>query len=346
MMNDTLTKLLEQLSKNPNDDELLGQLGIYYTHNPNGDKELYYFKQAYHSNPSIKNTINYAYCLSYEYGEIEKALNIIKNISSLQINHFYYYALYAQLLFTLEKPNNIEHYQTIINCCHQALKLFNQLSQEEQSKQCDKKVFIKNNLAITLAKIGQFDGIYQLFDDIYQDISNEAYIGNDWQFDILLNHVYIAIAQNDITTAHQYLTHIEQLGIYDNIDIAQAYATINDHQKCMALIKDEIDNIHISWDMIWYEIFKENPDIWKNKIQQELYGDMIWLKEETTSLKLSQDEKEKQTLMDNIQFHQQNIAYFKRLLKQGKPDLPNRKPTNNLRYLYGCYIIGCQIHDN
>lgn len=338
-MNTKLHQLLEQLAKNPSDDKVLGQLGVYYRNNPDGDKDLYYFKKAYDIHPNVKNAVNYAYCLFYDYGNLEKALDVIEGALSLQVNHFYAYALYAQLLFTLESPKCLEHYQKIIDACHQALKLFSQLNQKEQSDKCDKKLFIKNNLAIALAKIGQFDGVYQIFAGIYQDIRDEAYIGNYWQIQILLNHAYIAIAQNHLKTVRSCLYDIEQLGGYDNKDVAEVYAIINDHDKCMALIKDEIDNIHISWDIIWYEIFKENPTAWKNKIQEELYGDMIWLQEEITSLKLSQDDKERKTLMDNIKFHQKNIAHFKRLLAQGKPDLPNYQASDNLRSIDGCYIF-------
>ena len=349
-MNDDLTNLLNQLSQRPNDDDLLGKIALYYIHNPDGDKDLYYLKQAYQTNPNIKNINNYAYWIDYEYGKSEKALDIIKSILSLQVDTFYPYATYAQILFSLDNESNTDNtknYQTIIDCCHQALVLFNQLDKDKQDKYFHKKLLIKNNLVITLAKVGQFNDIYQIFDEIYQDMNDKSYQNHDWQLTILLNHAYIALMQNDITTARHCLRDIENYMIdYDNCDIAQVYAMINDGQKCMELIKDHIDKTHISWNRIWYEIFKENPTIWKNKIQEELLGDRIWLKEEITSLKLSQDDQEKQTLMENIQFHEQNIAYYERLLQQGKPDIPNDEPIDHLRCIYGCYLMDCQTHDD
>lgn len=360
--NDGLDYLLQQLEKSSDLDNVLAQLAIYYIHNPDGDKDLYYLKKAYENNPTIKNSINYAYQAWQEYGDYQLARNIMQSIVDKNPNHYYPYALYAQILLNedsyIDNPLTIskDNHQKIIELNRTALDKFATLDINKQHKEHNKKIYLINNLIVSLALNGQFHQIKELYDELYQgiefsckyskELNYDTDVINEWHERILSNHAYISIINNDETTAYHSLNKIKELNYFEKLDIAQIYALIGDHKNCIELIKDEIDNIHISWDILWYEIYKYNPNLWQDKIKSEISTYQSWITEETITLEYCQDNKERQHLIENIQNYQNNINHYERLLSQNKPDLPNDKPEIYLRYFYGCYLIGCQVHDN
>lgn len=359
--NDGLTYLLEQLEKSSDLDKVLGRLAIYYIHNPDGDKDLYYLKKAYENNPTIKNSINYAYQAWQEYGEYQLARNIMQSIVDKNPNHYYPYALYSQILLEdsyIDNPLTIskDNHQKIIELSRTALDKFATLDIKKQHKEHDKKIYLINNLIISLASTGQFHKIKELYDNLYQEIefsykyseelNYDTNVIDEWHERILSNHAYISIINNDKTSAYHCLNKIRQLNYFDKFDTAQAYAMLGNRNKCIELIKNGIDTIHIDWDILWYEIFKINPGLWRNKIKSEIDKYQSWIAEEKITLECCQDNKERQNLIESIQNYQDNINHYERLLSQNKPDLLNDKPESYLRYFYGCYLIGCQVHDN
>lgn len=134
---DTLEQLFTLEKQTPNDDALLSQIAFYYLSNPDGDKELEYFKKAYQINPSIKNTHNYAFWAYYEYGENELALGLFKELMDKNPKSFYPYMAYANLLFTpsdysdtanLDKLRN--NLDLIIELYEKALQKFSYTSKD------------------------------------------------------------------------------------------------------------------------------------------------------------------------------------------------------------------------
>ncbi|WP_066801014.1 tetratricopeptide repeat protein [Moraxella oblonga] len=93
-----LETLLNLEKQTPNDDKLLSKIAFYYLKNPNGNKELEYFKKAYEVNPNIKNTHNYAFWAYYEYGEDELALSLFQELIDKNPKSFYPYMAYTNLL--------------------------------------------------------------------------------------------------------------------------------------------------------------------------------------------------------------------------------------------------------
>lgn len=157
-----LQQLLVLEQQNPTDDKILSQLAFYYLKNPDGNKELDYFKQAYELNPSIKNSHNYAFWAYYEYGQDELAQQLFQEIIAKNPKSFYPYMAYADIFtskiskFT-ELENAKNHSDLLIMLYQKALELFNHCSHNYKESHYHEYAKIHQNLANICLMIDDFE---------------------------------------------------------------------------------------------------------------------------------------------------------------------------------------------
>lgn len=164
-----LESLLQLKQQNPTDDKILSQLAFYYLKNPDGNKELDYFKQAYELNPSIKNSHNYTFWAYYEYGQDELAQQLFQEVMAKNPKSFYPYMAYGQFLFTIFRcgersslellKNNAD---LLIALYQKSLEKFNQTVLTYQQNHYEELIYIYTLLA----------NIYVINDDYLQAKNN------------------------------------------------------------------------------------------------------------------------------------------------------------------------------
>lgn len=361
-----INDLLESHRLNPNDETLLSKIALHYINHIDDKKDLDYLNKAYQTKTTAFTINNYAHHLTVEYGEQEKALEIIKCIDEIPINSFYPYATYAQILFStgqIDNPNNIsqQSHHKIIELSQIALNKFNNLPTEYQYNQFDKKIFLKNNIIVSQIMTGQFDTVHKLFNEIYQDIefahkhlssfhdSNDIY---EWHDKILLNHIYFYLSEGNRSNVYRLLALIKQRDNIDDLDIAYVYSLLNDDKSCFELIglNDpdvfDVNNLNISFDAIWYLIYQHYPTLWLSKIKHEIQTNINWLDEEKRNFNSNWQKSDINNHKDILAFYQGAINHYRRFLTQGKPDKPNTDIKKLLNYFWSCYLFGCSLHHN
>lgn len=286
-----LQQLLVLEQQNPTDDKILSQLAFYYLENPDGNKDLEYFKKAYEVNPSIKNIHNYAFWLYSEYGDYELSIKLFEELLNKNPKSFYPYMVYAHVLFgqcnILAEQNNIDKYlPRLLECCQKSLELFKNTPQEYQKTHYYEYAWIYNHLGIACLinhdyqqadryfnlAINELSTHYVELDDdslllLYSEI-------DEYRYHITLNKVRLKILMQDLSTANIFLHIASKLESSHFLDIAHLYALMGDYEQCNHIIQENMpqDNIYIdmSWDWIWYAIRQVDNLTWQNRISQEI----------------------------------------------------------------------------
>lgn len=355
---DTLEQLFTLEKQTPNNDTLLSQIAFYYLSNPDGDKELEYFKKAYQINPSIKNTHNYAFWAYYEYGEDELALGLFKKLIAQNPKSFYPYMVYANLLFTPSDYSDTAKAQAVkqnaslaIELYQKAITLFDNAPQAYQNSHQHELAYLYNNLANLYAvqkKFSDADSYYNqaihLFSTIAQD--NQTHLHHDTLNEYLylttLNKVRLKILVDDIATAQIFLAIAKQNPNACDYDIAHLYAIIGDNQACYDIIKGK--EIDLSWDWIWQAIYAIKPSDYDKQIDRQIQQEIIWLNEYKADLAGCQELSEQEELKDCIINSEQALADLK--YKQNTPPIPQLSVKEqclvDLHYFSKCWLFDCK----
>jgi len=365
-MNDELNNLLTQLQQQPDNDQLMASLALYYMQHPEGDKDLEYLKKAYQINPSIKNTHNLAFWSFFEYG-VDDSLPLQQQVLQLAPHAYYPYAAYAQMLIsnevTFEDVQPVYHYQAedyqaIIAVSHTALEKLERLNQS----QSDGSEFIfYNNIAYAYAKLGDYLQAFAYFEKSESHIKalinggNSQYVEpvlNEHLYSVLLNKIRLHILMGNKQQALNLLKDANNNEASDTLDLADLYAQIGEYDRANNLVQTE--NVDVSWGWIWYAIYNSDKQNWQQKIEQKLYQEQEILLEYQNDLKVLQTSPNSEDIAAKLKESEEEISYQKAevekletLLANDRQPKPQDNILNDLRAMYiGCLLFGCQCHHN
>lgn len=357
-----LEHLLQLEQQNPNDDNLLSQIAFYYLANPDGDKELEYFKKAYEVNPNIKNTHNYAFWAYYEYGEVELALGLFKELINKNPKSFYPYMVYANLLFTPLDYGSTANIQAVKQNARLAIELyqksiaqFDNAPQSYQNTHRHELAYLYNNLANLYAVWQNFidaDDCYNQAIHVFSTISqdNQTHLSHDTLNECLylttLNKIRLKILADDITTAKIFLSIAKQHPNAYNHDIAHLYAIIGDGKTCHDIIKDK--EVDLSWDWIWQAIYAIKPSDYDKQIANQIQRETIWLNEYKADLADCQESSEQAKIKEWILDGEMGLIELKsKQNRQPTPQLSAKEQCMaDLHYFYKCWLFDCESCGN
>ncbi|WLF83310.1 hypothetical protein [Moraxella sp. ZY210820] len=355
-----LEYLLQLKQQNPTDDKILSQLAFYYLKNPDGNKELEYFKQAYELNPSIKNTHNYAFWLYYEYGQDEVALELFQQLMAKNPKSFYPYMAYGQFLygctnfsedFKFLKSNSYQ----LIKLYQKAIPLFDNSPQEYQNSHQHELAYLYNNLAniyLVQQNFTDADNYYNQAIHVFSTISQDNQTDlnpdrlNEYLYFTALNKVRLKILADDMTTAKIFLATAKQNPQADNYDIAHLYAIMGDNQACYDIIKGQ--EIDLSWDWIWQAIYEIEPSDYNGQVATQIQREIIWLNEHKAELANCQESSEQEKIKEWILDGEKTLSELKNKQKQ-QPMLQlsiKEQCLVDLRYFSKCWLFGCEHCNN
>ncbi|PNK60902.1 hypothetical protein [Psychrobacter sp. FDAARGOS_221] len=368
-MNDIVNNLLTQLQQQPDNDQLLASLALYYMQHPaEGDKDLEYLKKAYQANPSIENTHNLAFWSFFEYGA-DDSLKLQQQVLQLAPHSYYPYAAYAQMLIsnevTFEDIQPIYHYQAedyqaIIAVSHTALEKLERLNQSQSQADGSEFIFY-NNIAYAYAKLGNYLQAFTYFDKSENHIKalintgNSQYVEpvlNEHLYSVLLNKIRLHILMGDKQQALNLLKDAQDNDESCALDMASLYAQIGEYDRASDLVQTE--EVHESWGWIWYAIYNSDKQKWRERIginieeQQadllEYQNDMKALDEHPNSHDYNAKLMECQ---QDIEYRQVELEMLQSLLANDRQPKPQDNILNDLRAMYiGCLLFGCQCHNN
>lgn len=101
-----LDKLIEELKNNPNDLDLMNHTALAYYCTPlacSDNEDMKLLEKAYKSKMTVKSATNLAWQLSVEWGEHERAEEIMDECMTLKPKSFRSYYLYGYILLTNKK---------------------------------------------------------------------------------------------------------------------------------------------------------------------------------------------------------------------------------------------------
>ncbi len=353
-MSDELTELLQAEKSNPNDDQLLSKIAFYYLANPDGRKDLEYFKKAYEANPNIKNTHNYAFWAYYEYGETDLALPLFKALIAKNPKSFYPYMAYGGFLLDNLKSGeafcDISHQKSaILKTYQQALQSSANAPSEYRASHPLEMAYIHNNLGCAYLENGQFvqadeqfnQAIHILLTAVQGDIDDhDRSFFNEVIFLVSLNKVRLKILQNDLTTAKIFLQIAAKNEQAITEDVATLYALLGDYQTCHDIAPD----LHSSFDWIWHAIYQINPKRYQDKIADEITQTKLLVAEYRADLEICQEQAEKQAILEDIAYIEIELAELEKLQHQPPKLRLSAQDARlaDLHYFYKCWLLGCE----
>ncbi|WP_294033748.1 hypothetical protein [uncultured Moraxella sp.] len=357
-MSDELTELLQAEKSNPNDDQLLSKIAFYYLANPDGRKDLEYFKKAYEANPNIKNTHNYAFWAYYEYGETDLALPLFKALIAKNPKSFYPYIVYANLLFSPSDYSNTANIQAInnhsdllIELYQKSIILFNNTPQDYQNSHQHELAYLYNNLAnfyVAQQDFTKADECYNQAIDIFSDMLQDKHSClndesiKDYLCSIALNKVRLNVINNDLATAKKFLVLAESYNTDSRLDIAYCYALMGDYQQSYQTLNGKF-NFHFSWTWLCYAIWQTDMTAWQAYVKGLIDAEMVQIQEYQDELANCKD-SEKQDIQDTIQYHQDELAQISQFIDTPPtPELSAKEQClADLHYFYKCWLLGCE----
>ncbi len=357
-----IEQLLQAEKSNPNDHQLLSKIAFYYLANPDGRKDLDYFKKAYEANPNTKNTHNYAFWAYYEYGETDLALSLLKELIAKNPKSFYPYIVYANLLFSPSDYSNTANIQAInnhsdllIELYQKSITLFNNTPQDYQNNHQLELAYLYNNLAnfyTTQQDFVKSDEYYNqaihLFSCMLQE--NNACLNDGFIKECLclttLNKVRLNIIKNDLATAKMFLELVNSYNSIDHLDIAYCYALMGNYQKSYQTLNGKF-NFHFSWIWLCYAIWQTDMAVWQTYVKDLLDTTKPYTQEYQDDL-ANCKESEKQDIQDIIQSHQDDLAQISQFIDTPPtPELSAKEQCLvDLHYFYKCWLFGCESCNN
>lgn len=228
-----LEHLLQLKQQNLTDDNLLSQLAFYYLANPDGDKDLYYFKKSYEINPSIKNTHNYAFWAYHEYGEYELALDLFQELMTKNPKSFYPYMAYASVLLgSTHSASGFKFLKSKVNqliCLYQkALNHFSDAPKFYQDTHHEKLAWIYSNLANVYLLNNDFDNAKLYYQSALKTLeicfkrssikASRAEL-DEYRYFILYNLLILSKLQNNKTDYQAVLTQLKNCESFYKYDV-------------------------------------------------------------------------------------------------------------------------------
>ncbi|MCP4442914.1 MAG: tetratricopeptide repeat protein [Aureispira sp.] len=334
-----LDDLLKKFEEHPNDLDLINAIAIGYFENyaKKKDKEDYdFFEKAYLLEKTVKSTHNFAWFLYFEWSEIEwrwnedlaipKALSIQKECLELNPKSFYPYYQYGYMLMAdgdykeaipyLRQAMRIENRRDIE---HNLACSYFQLGDYDIAKiyfsNAAKRFDLENrslfNLALTLFKLGQYNQLQEIADDLFEMIERNV---------------------------HKTVSGYE---------VAILYFLIEDYSKATAAtLKQGVSGICLfDWPALSFVLAQTDKDLWLEIIQDEITDRKKWLDEIQNNHEDWEDlsTEEKQTRSEEFRVE---IASREKAIQtgMGKPQLDI---NHYLRIEYcSCLLFDCKRHKN
>lgn len=206
------------------DDHIFVEKAFYYLANPDGDKELEYFKKAYKANPSIKNTHNYAFWAYYEYGEVELALGLFQELIAKNPKSFYPYMAYAQLLLLTFRWGESDSIPSLSKNAHFLIHLY--------GKSIDK--FYHTSKNYQQSHYDELAWIYTLLGNIYL-ISSEHHKAKE-NYQNALNVLMINL--NNIDINDEILDEYRYFILYNLLILVKIEKNKKDYQSILTQLKE------------------------------------------------------------------------------------------------------------
>ena len=383
-----INELLEKLQQSPNDDKLLTQIAFYYMQHPDGSKDLEYFNKAYQVNPSIENTHNLANWSYHEYAD-KTALQLQQQVLKKQPKSYYPYVAYAQILEselehfysdyhfakTINASDSINYYQQIIQHYQIAIQKFSVAPLAHQQRHCHLPSLLHHNIAWAMAMLSdlnldkynldkqnpytyrqalnQLNKSEQLLNTVLQqqfmDMPNKDML-SDMMYKILLNKIRLYILLSKKKDALELIEQIKNHPNYDDIDIADLYAQLGEYELSYQTIIDTEENIHESWQWIWYAIYQCDKEQWKQLLKKSIDNHLAYIEDLKHQNEQLQAENDLVMLADNLQSiksKQQQVEQKRHQLEYMSQPTPSDKIKHSLQYLHlGCLLFGCPLHSN
>ena len=370
-----INELLEKLQQSPNDDKLLTQIAFYYMQHPDGSKDLEYFNKAYQVNPSIENTHNLANWSYHEYGD-KTALGLQQQALQKQPKSYYPYVSYAQMLMSeldnsyyfynkINASDSISYYQQIIQYYQLAIQKFSVVPIAHQQRHCHLPSLLHHNMAWAMAMLdnyplynynqalNQLNKSEQLLNAVLQqqfmDMPNQDMLADN-MYKILLNKIRLYILLDKKKDALELIEQIKNYPTCDDIDIADLYAQLGEYELSYQTIIDTEENIHESWQWIWYAIYQCDKEQWKQLLKKSIDNHLAYIEDLKHQNEQLQAENDLVMLADNLQSiksKQQQVEQKRHQLEYMSQPTPSDKIKHSLQYLHlGCLLFGCPLHSN
>lgn len=355
MENHELEILQNQLAENPNNAKILTALAFYYLKNPEGDKDLDYFKKAYEAEPCIETIHNYASWLYWEYGKIEQAIELQRQAIALEPKSYYPYFAFAQChlpkIIPLEKPLEDNILEIMVENYQLACEKFADTPADFQSYNRLWFIEMLNNHAITTALVGDnrkaenlFFKMYRLLDLPFEE-KFKAQV-KETHYTILLNHVRFFILQQDKTHAINWLEKAQKSSEACPLEIGELYAQVGNYQTAYELMKSQnFENIHDSWENIRYAIYQIDKKQWRKMLETEISEGYERIENWQNTIKNPDSINEfSDSTLDDLKRYMETtlieISNLQALLNNNTLEKPKTNIHQHFHYFYQCNFFG------
>lgn len=350
-----LELLQSRLAENPNDSEILTELAFYYLENPDGDKDLEFFKLAYQKNPCIETIHNYASWLSWEYCKHKQATTLQRQALDLKPKSFYPYFAFAQFHLPVVIPFKQSLDDTTVKILAENYEIACEKFADTPAgfHSYHRLWFIEmlNNFAVTTALIGDAKKAEILFSKMYrilqlpieQKLKPQV---NETEYKILLNHTRFSILKNNKKQAIRSLQHIQKSNEACPLDISELYAQLGDYQTAYELMKSQnFENIHESWQNIWYAIYQIDRERWRKMLKAEILDRQECIVSWQIDLKNPVSKESfnyifPEDLKEYIDTTLVEISDFQKLLDSNTLEKPKTDIRQHFHYFYQCNFFG------
>lgn len=345
-----LETLQNRLAENPNSSKVLTDLAFYYLENPDGRKELEFFEKAYLVNPTLENTHNYAFWVSYEYGKDDLAIPLQQHVLTMNPHSHYPYLAYAQALIdeNWDKPYSITTLNKLIEMYQMAIEKVNAIYSKSDSPFLIAKLL--HNLGICYMLLGDNPKVEQYFSQALTMGYSAIYIADDVReeaiYNLMLDFTKFHIINEQPKRALYWLEQASLSSQKDNLDIADLYGRLGDFEQAYDWMKDDF-NSYQGYDWAFMALHKYNLSEWKNYYQDKLEDKQDMLQYGQQELKNAQQADNKKEILENqayIANTLEEINALEKILTDNIPVKPKELPIYREFYFnhFGCLLFGCQ----